>query len=368
MAKVRKNKRANYWEVDYLDLFGKRKVKGGFKTKVEADSFLVDILSKIKTGTAPGNCKMTFAEAADTFMRLYASKKCKPNTSHGYQGYLKNHLLPYFGKMKLCEITPLAVNEFIAQEVETGRKNSTVNKYKKLMSQIFNFMIDNEVIVKNPLARIKSLKEEKNEEIRALSTEETQILLSKTKEIYPDFYPLLFTALFTGMRQGELMGLTWDSINWHTNKITIDKNFTHGRVGTPKTGKTRRIDMSQELAKVLREWRLACPNGKLNLVFPNGDGCYQDANNMIKRRFKPALSRAGIDYLRFHDLRHTYASLLLAKNAPMKYVQHQLGHSSIKMTMDLYTHLLPEVNEQCVNLLDNIVEKAAVIQIKRFGT
>ena len=368
MAKVRKNKRANYWEVDYLDLFGKRKVKGGFKTKVEAESAMVDILSKVQTGTAPGDCKMTFKEASEIFMRLHASKKCKYNTEHGYKGYLKNHLLPYFGKLKLCEITPLAVNEFVAQELETGRRNSTVNKYTKLMSQIYSFMIDMDIVVKNPLARIKSLKEERSEEIRSLSTEETKILLSKTKEIYPDFYPLLFTALFTGMRQGELMGLTWDSINWITRKITVDKNFTHGRVGTTKTGKVRKVDMSLELVKVLKEWRLACPKGEHNLVFPNGDGGYQDANNMIKRRFKPSLSRAVIDALRFHDLRHTYASLLLANGAPMKYVQHQLGHSSIKMTMDLYTHLLPEVNEQCVNLLDNIVEKASVVEIKKFGT
>lgn len=368
MAKVRKNKRANYWEVDYLDLFGKRKVKGGFKTKVEAESAMVDILSKVQTGTTPGDCKMTFKEASEIFMRLHASKKCKYNTEHGYKGYLKNHLLPYFGKLKLCEITPLAVNEFVAQELETGRRNSTVNKYTKLMSQIYSFMIDMDIVVKNPLARIKSLKEERSEEIRSLSTEETKILLSKTKEIYPDFYPLLFTALFTGMRQGELMGLTWDSINWITRKITVDKNFTHGRVGTTKTGKVRKVDMSLELVKVLKEWRLACPKGEHNLVFPNGDGGYQDANNMIKRRFKPALSRAGIGSLRFHDLRHTYASLLLANGAPMKYVQHQLGHSSIKMTMDLYTHLLPEVNEQCVNLLDNIVEEAVSAEIKKFGT
>lgn len=368
MAKVRKNKRANYWEVDYLDLFGKRKVKGGFKTKVEAESAMVDILSKVQTGTALGDCKMTFKEASEIFMRLHASKKCKYNTEHGYKGYLKNHLLPYFGKLKLCEITPLAVNEFVAQELETGRRNSTVNKYTKLMSQIYSFMIDMDIVVKNPLARIKSLKEERSEEIRSLSTEETKILLSKTKEICPDFYPLLFTALFTGMRQGELMGLTWDSINWITRKITVDKNFTHGRVGTTKTGKVRKIDMSLELVKVLKEWRLACPKGENNLVFPNGDGGYQDANNMIKRRFKPALNRAGIDSLRFHDLRHTYASLLLANGAPMKYVQHQLGHSSIKMTMDLYTHLLPEINEQCVNLLDNIVEQTTIVDARKFGT
>ena len=115
-------------------------------------------------------------------------------------------------------------------------------------------MIDNDVVNKNPLARIKALKETKNDKIRALSTEEVQALLSKTKQVYPDFYPLLFTALFTGMRQGELLGLTWSSINWVKGKIKIDKNYTHGRVGTPKTNKIRYVDMSNELAKVLKEW------------------------------------------------------------------------------------------------------------------
>ena len=91
---------------------------------------------------------------------------------------------------------------------------------------------------------------------------------------------------------------------------------------------------------------------------------------MTKRRFKPALSRAGIEAIRFHDLRHTYASLLLAKGAPMKYVQSQLGHASITMTMDLYTHLLPEVNDKCVNLLNNIVNTTIKQHenVRKFGT
>lgn len=231
-------------------------------------------------------------------------------------------------------------------------------------------MIDNDVVTRNPLARIKSLRETKNDKIRALSTEEVEILLSKTKLIYPDFYPLLCTALFTGMRQGELMALTWDSINWVKNKIKIDKNYSHGQVGTTKTGKIRYVDMSTELARILKEWRLACPHSELNLVFPNNEGLYTDVHNMTKRRFKPALRRAGIEAIRFHDLRHTYASLLLAKGAPMKYVQSQLGHASITMTMDLYTHLLPEVNDKCVNLLNNIVNTTIKQHenVRKFGT
>ena len=120
----------------------------------------------------------------------------------------------------------------------------------------------------------------------------------------------------------------------------------------------------------MKEWRLACPHSELNLVFPNSNGNYQSADNLAKRRFLPALNRAGIDKIRFHDLRHTYASLLLANGAPMKYVQHQLGHSSITMTMDLHTHFLPEVNDKCVNLLNNIVSSAVESKgvIEKYGT
>ena len=91
-----------------------------------------------------------------------------------------------------------------------------------------------------------------------------------------------------------------------------NKNYTHGGLGTPKTGKIRVIDMSNELAKVLKEWRLACSHSELNLVFPNSNGNYQSADNLAKRRFLPALNRAGIDKIRFHDLRLmlVYCSLM----------------------------------------------------------
>lgn len=367
---VRQNKKTSKWEYDYKDLKGKRKIKKGFNTRDEAERALVKHYEELNKGINPINKKTNIKEAGELYLRLHASTNCKPSTYKTYEGYLNNIIVPFFGDLNINEISPILIKEFMKQMQDKGRANATVNKYIKFISAIYNFMIDSDITVRNPLVRIKSLKEVKNKKIRALCTEEVQALLSKTKQIYPDFFPLLFTALFTGMRQGELFALTWDSINWITKKITIDKNYTHGTLGAPKTGKIRVIDMSDELAKVLREWRMACPKGENNLVFPNNEGNYQSAENMMKRRFLPALNRAGIDRIRFHDLRHTYASLLLANGAPMKYVQHQLGHSSITMTMDLYTHLLPEVNDKCVNLLNSIVNQAIEPQeeVRRFGT
>jgi len=242
------------------------------------------------------------------------------------------------------------------------------------MNEIYNFLIDIELINNNPLSRIKNLKEIKNHKIRALTSNEVKILLNTTKKYDYEFYPLLFTALFTGMRQGELLGLTWNSINWNSKKITVDKNYTHGNLGTTKSGKIRIVDMSKELVQVLKRWHLRCPLSKFGLVFPNKEGNYLNAANMLNRKFKPALKRAGIEPVRFHDLRHTYASLLIANGVSMKYVQYQLGHSSIKMTMDLYTHILPEFNENCVNILDNLVNNLTkdfvqnVLTIKNYAT
>ncbi len=367
---VRQNKKTEKWEYDYKDLRGKRHIKKGFNTKDEAERALVKHYEELNKGINPINKKTNIKEAGELYLRLHASTNCKPTTYKTYEVYLNNIIVPFFGDLNINEISPILIKEFMKQMQDKGRANATINKYIKFMSAIYNFMVDSDAAVRNPLARVKSLKEIKNKKIRALCTEEVQALLSKTKVIYPDFYPLLFTAIFTGMRKGEILALTWDSINWITQKITVDKNYTHGGLGTPKTGKIRVIDMSNELAKVLKEWRLACPHSELNLVFPNSNGNYQSADNLAKRRFLPALNRAGIDKIRFHDLRHTYASLLLANGAPMKYVQHQLGHSSITMTMNLYTHLLPEVNDKCVNLLNNIVNTTVATNeyIRKFGT
>jgi len=112
--------------------------------------------------------------------------------------------------------------------------------------------------------------------------------------------------------------------------------------------------MTNELSKVLKAWQLKCPRSEHNLIFPNSEGEYLDANNMMKRRFLPVLRKAGLPRIRFHDLRHTYASLLLAKSIPAKYIQNQLGHSTIQVTMDRYAHIMPEIREQSVNVLDGL--------------
>lgn len=105
----------------------------------------------------------------------------------------------------------------------------------------------------------------------------------------------------------------------------------------------------------LKEWKKFCPESELNLVFPSEEGTFMDADNMIKRRFNVVLEKAEVKKIRFHDLRHTYASLLLAKDVNIKYIQRQMGHSSFEITMNTYAHLMPEVYEKSKLLISELI-------------
>ena len=189
-----------------------------------------------------------------------------------------------------------------------------------------------------------------------LNRDEAKALLATAKALYPDFYPLLFTAIFTGMREGELLALTWNDINWKKKKISITKSMSDGEITTPKTSYSiRKTDMTDALIGVLQEHKRN-QNALSSLVFSNSVGKILSIQNIFNRRFYPCLKKAGLRKIRFHDLRHTYVSLLLAKNVPIKYIQNQVGHSSITTTMNTYGHLLPEVNQRAVAILDDIVK------------
>jgi len=168
---------------------------------------------------------------------------------------------------------------------------------------------------------------------------------------------LLFkTAVLTGAREGELIGLQWGDVDWLNSQLHIRRTFNHGKFMEPKSKASRRkIDLAPELVHELKKWKLACPKGELDLIFPTEEGTPENAANLLYRRFFPALRRAGLPRMRFHNLRHTYASLLIAQGEHPKYIQSQLGHSSINVTMDIYGHLMETVNQKAASRLGKTV-------------
>jgi integrase len=142
-----------------------------------------------------------------------------------------------------------------------------------------------------------------------------------------DRYRLMIQiAVFTGMRQGETLGLKWGDIDWNSRQIHVRRAWKEGAFTEPKTRHSvRRVDLPESLVLDLKKWKLRCPKGELDLVFPNGAGNPDTHANLLQRGFYPALRRAGLRKIRWHDLRHTFASLMLASGEDIVRVSRLLG-------------------------------------------
>ena len=163
-------------------------------------------------------------------------------------------------------------------------------------------------------------------------------------------------AVFSGVRQGELLGLKWSDVDWKNNQIHIQRTFTKGEFFATKTKTSnRKIDLGPNVMTELKKWKLACPKNKLGLIFPNGEGNPMNYSNMVNRYFKTTIGEAEVPDIRFHDLRHTYASLMIAQGENLKYIQTQLGHSSPTVTLNVYAHLMKPTNQEAACRLENAV-------------
>ncbi|RJP83631.1 MAG: site-specific integrase [Desulfobacteraceae bacterium] len=170
------------------------------------------------------------------------------------------------------------------------------------------------------------------------------------------YYMLFKLAIFTGCRQGELLGLKWTDVLWTTSQIYIKRTFNKKAWYNPKTKTSiRKIDMGPSVLADLKQWQRECPKTELDLIFPNRDGGPMDQSHMLNRFFFPALKKAGIPRIRFHDLRHTFASLLIDQGENIKYIQTQLGHSTPSVTLNTYAHLLKPVNQKAASRLEKMV-------------
>lgn len=152
------------------------------------------------------------------------------------------------------------------------------------------------------------------------------------------------------------MGLKWADIDWQNSQIHIQRTFNKGRFFTPKTKTSKRkIDLGPTVITELRKWKLTCPKNSLDLVFANKAGEPINYSKMVQRQFLPALRAADLPKVRFHDLRHTYASLMINQGENIKYIQTQLGHSSPMVTLNVYTHLMKPTNQDGACRLENAI-------------
>ena len=356
MACVRK--RRGRWVVDYRDNRGQRHWET-CGTRKEADQLLARRLDELGRGayTAPRENRR-FDDVAAAFTAAHIKTRVRATTARDYETNLRLHLAPYFQGWKLLAITPYVVDNFLCALSERGVGQRTTNKCLTLLKQMLSHAVRLRWIHENPARWTKKIPEvaafnRGSVDDNILTPEEIRRLLDTATDRWR---LLILAAVLTGMRQGELLGLRWGDIDWNSKQIYVRRQYTAGRFSCLKTPAGRRqITIPSNLTRELHAWRLACPPGAQDLVFPNGAGNPESHANVLQRGFYPALRRAGLRRIRFHDLRHTFASLLIANREDPKRIQRLMGHSSIQVTFDVYGHLFPDGEDGVANRLESTV-------------
>ncbi len=237
-----------------------------------------------------------------------------------------------------------------------GISAATVGKHLRTLKMVLKMAVVWKYLRENPAAYVKPPRHVKPEP-DFLEAAEIQALIQATD---PGYRCLMATACFTGLRQGELLGLMWDDIDFASGRIYVRRSLQDGVLMEPKSAHSRRpVDIPPLLIQMLKEHQAfqaaTLESNELNLVFPNQAGRPMDRSNLQVRIFEPALRRAGLRKVRFHDLRHSYASLLINDGANIKYVQRQLGHASCMITLDTYSHLIREAGREAIGKLDSLL-------------
>lgn len=404
----------NNWVADYIDQYGKRhreKPEGNFENMAQqrraAQSLLKKRLDEVDRGSySADSARLTFGQVAAAF--LESKVNIRPSTRRNYRSLIDLYLAPYFGTKKLRHIS-VADIECFRNDLSVGRpppivdafamrmRNErpalsqararqrasmkapgirTINKAVGLLGSIFRYACKHEWINRNPAEYVEKLKVPVSLDSDALDSNvlapsEIVRLLdaaepsrwSKDGKTYINNYRLLIkTAVFTGMRSGEIRGLKWGDIDWASGQIHVRRSYKEGHFNAPKTqASIRQIELPGFLLAELREWRLACPKGKHDLVFPNLAGNPMSNTNLLQRGFYPALRRAGLRKIRFHDLRHTFASMLIAGGEDIVRVSRLLGHASPTITLQVYAHMLPNEHYGSADRLASLVFDAVTI-------
>ncbi len=339
------------WRVRYRDDLGRHRTKS-FRTQTEANRYAREVERSLDLGNYidPEAARVTFEEFAARWLR--AAHDLQPRTRENYEGILRNHLVPAIGSTPLARLRPEHFRELIADKAEAGLADPTIRRIARLASTILKTAVTDRVLAHNPADGVR-LPREVAREMRFLTDEELGSLVGA---VAPHYRTFVLAAGVLGARSGELRGLHPTRLNLLKGQVHIVEQLQEidGSLHrtTPKTPtSTRTITIPRFLVTELEEQ--LSERSTTDYVFATPDGNPIRASNFNRRVWQPAIRQAGLDGLRFHDLRHTAASLAIAVGAHPKAIMERLGHSSITVTLDRYGHLFPALDEVLAERIDS---------------
>ena len=342
-------------------------------TRKEAAEKLAKALNDVKQGTFVEPSTVTVGQWLDTWLTEYKKAQIKPSTYESYETLINVHIKPALGNVPLAKLQAPMLQNFYNEKLKLGRADGkgglstrVVRYFHAVVREALQQAVKNGLVIRN-VADATSPPTIQSKKMRPLTEDELLAFFDAAKE--DRLFAGYVLAATTGLRRGELLGLCWDCVDLEHGAITVQRELLALKDGPTleettksKNGK-RSVTLTDDAVKELKAYRRQQAQEKRRIgpaYRDNGLGfCKEDGTPLrpeeFTKRFQRHLEKAGLPKVRLHDLRHTHASLLLARGVHPKVVQERLGHSSITMTLDLYSHLTPGLQEAAAATLNGLL-------------
>lgn len=345
-------------------MYAGRRYSATFASKQEAKDWLRELRTKLERGIDV-NERATLAEYLKEWL-LLKQDNVRGTTLLRYRQLVELHILPALGQARLQRLSVMQVEKWCADLVRAGVHPATAKRAMEVLRNALNDAMRFGLLERNPAQFAKAPPQPKVK--RDWKIEYVQKIINAARG--EKIYPVLILAFFTGLRQGEILGLKWEDIDWRNGLLHVRRQaVTEGNqtvLREPKSSSgVRVVSLPDEAIQALQmqqvfvtAWRERKDWQEHGLVFPSSRGTVWDANN-LRKHFARVRERAGVPKIfTFHDIRHVHASLLIARGAPVKAVAERLGHADPQVTLRTYVHTLPEIHEELRRLASGVIEFA----------
>lgn len=342
---------------------GKRRQKRlSAPTRREVEALIAETMQTAKNGVPADAGKLTVREYMDQWLKS-AEPGLKPSTFRRYHDLTRRHVIPVLGNIKLAKLSPLDIQRWHADRLATGLSATSVVHLHYMFHRALEQAMRWNMVPRNVTELVDPPRRSTPD---AATWNATQVGAFLTAGDKTNLAALWRLALLTGMRRGELLGLIWEDVDLERGTLAVRRTLSRGKagsweVGTPKTASGRRsIALPASAVSSLRQHRIHQLEHRLKLgdiyqdqgfVFTNATGGPLHVNSLMLQ-FVKVIAAAGVPRIRFHDLRHTSATLMLANGEHPKIVQERLGHANISMTLDRYSHVTMDMQRAAADRLD----------------
>lgn len=337
-------------------------------TKKEAEQALRDMVNRYEAGGVVSSDRVSLNAYLQEWLKVAKKNSVGERTFHNYSAHIERYVAKTIGRLPLAKVSVADVQGLYESLADQGLGAPTIKLVHTILNQAFKQAVRWRRMNYNPAADTERPRGKRKKVVRAMTKPQAAAFL-KTAEMTDDS-ALFHVALISGMRPGEYLGLTWDCVDWDQERVRVEKSLvaTPGKprfLGPPKTPESRRsISLPANVMDQLRDHlaqqeQLRAIEGErwhdLDLVFPNSVGNFRDLRNLSTRVFKQLLETAGLPHeFRLYDLRHTCATLLLQADENVKVVSERLGHATVQLTLDTYSHVLPTMQKRASDKLGDM--------------